>query len=87
MSRENIRLLKPLCQEDYSLSPHDMLDCLYGCADITEMKEARLVPRNMMRVVRLPSKVRCVATKPLREAKDVLQRHVVARIVKSKLLD
>ena len=70
MSREYIGLLKPLGQEDYLLSPRDVLDCLYDCADVTEMKEARLVPRNMMRVVRLPSKVRCVASKPLREAKD-----------------
>ena len=36
MSRENIGLLKPLGQEDYLLSPRDVLDCLYDCADVTE---------------------------------------------------
>jgi len=87
MTRENISLLKPLGQEDYSLSPHDMLDCLYDCADVTEMKEARLVPRNMVRVLRLPSKIGCVAKQPLWEAKDVLPCNVVVRIVKSKLFD
>ena len=87
MTREKISLLKPIGHKDYSLSAHNVLDCLYGCADLTEVKEGSLVPRNIVAVLTLPSKVRCVATKPLRKAKDVLPCNVVVRIVKRKLLN
>ena len=85
--RERILAFSSPLARKITRSAHDVLDCLYDCADVTEMKEARLVPWNMVRVLRLPSKIGCVAKQPLWEAKDVLPCNVVVRIVKSKLLD